>query len=69
MYKDSISEEVKEIMLQNRENYSRIAHNGCHRCGCTGVHACIGYAVVWTEQDKERLKNALSDMFEWDEKK
>lgn len=65
MYKDSISEEVKEIILNNLGNKPM---NGCHRCGCTGVHACIGYPVVWTEEDKERLKQALSKMFGWEKK-
>lgn len=66
MYKESISEEVKEIILNNRENFSHIYNNGCSRCGCTGVHACLGYPVIWTEEDKERLKQALSKMYSWE---
>lgn len=38
---------------------------GCSLCGCKGIHACIGYPVVWTEEDKERLNKALGEAFGW----
>lgn len=41
---------------------------GCSRCGIEGVHACPGAPIVWTEEDKARLKEALSTAFGWDKK-
>lgn len=38
----------------------------CSKCGCTGLHACTGQPIVWTEQDKDNLKKALANMFQWD---
>jgi hypothetical protein len=32
---------------------------GCSRCGSTGIHACPGHPIVWTEADKARLVAAL----------
>lgn len=40
----------------------------CSLCGCEGLHACLGYKVVWTEEDKLRLNQALSKMFGWENK-
>ena len=35
----------------------------CSRCGCLGLHACMGTPVVWTQADKERLKKSLDGFF------
>jgi hypothetical protein len=37
----------------------------CHLCGITGVHACPGSPIVWTETDARRLHKALADVFGW----
>lgn len=42
--------------------------SSCHLCGCVGIHACIGYPVIWTDDDKKRLHEALSKMFGWEKK-
>jgi len=31
----------------------------CSRCGCVGIHACMGAPVKWTEEDEARLEDAL----------
>lgn len=33
----------------------------CERCGCEGMHACIGLKLVdpWTDEDKERFRLAM----------
>lgn len=31
----------------------------CQKCGVTGIHACMGAPVQWTEQDKKRLADAV----------
>lgn len=35
----------------------------CHLCGCTGIHACPGHPIIWTEDDKLRLDAALKKIF------
>lgn len=40
----------------------------CSKCGCVGLHACTGSPIVWTEEDKERLKKALASIFSKDKK-
>lgn len=35
----------------------------CPKCGCSGIHACMGQRVVWTEEDKARLDAALRQVF------
>lgn len=37
----------------------------CSRCGCEGLHACPGAPIPpWTEEDKQRLSEALSKITE-----
>lgn len=37
---------------------------GCPKCGCTGLHACIGhFPAPWTPEDEARLENALREVF------
>lgn len=43
-----------------------LLNSKCSRCCCIGLHACTGSPIVWTEDDKVRLKQALSDMFGWE---
>lgn len=31
----------------------------CPKCGVTGIHACMGAPVAWSEQDKLRLADAV----------
>lgn len=38
----------------------------CSRCGCKGLHACIGEKIEWTEHDQVGLKMALGNMFGWE---
>jgi hypothetical protein len=33
---------------------------GCPKCGSTGLHACPGHPVVWTQAGIDRLIMALS---------
>lgn len=40
-----------------------VEHSECSRCGCKGLHACMGEPIVWTEEDKQKLHEALSKMF------
>lgn len=40
----------------------------CPRCGCEGLHACIGFPIKWTEEDKEKLKKVF-DKYDSKEKK
>lgn len=49
----------------NKEQLSVEKQLKCTQCGCTGLHACTGSPIVWTEADKERFKKAL-DKFEKD---
>lgn len=58
---DSLSDLERNYLLKAMENPS-----ACHLCGCVGLHACVGYPVIWTEEDKLRLKEALSKMFNWE---
>jgi hypothetical protein len=40
----------------------------CHLCGCEGWHACTGAPIPpWTEEEKERLNQAIGEMLEWKE--
>lgn len=57
----SLSEKKQEYIFKAMDNPS-----ACHLCGCVGIHACVGYPVVWTEDDKKRLKEALGKMFGWE---
>jgi len=41
----------------------------CSKCGCSGLHACTGYPITWTENDKKRLEKALAEIFKWKNKK
>lgn len=34
----------------------------CAKCGVTGLHACPGAPVVYTEQDKQRLNEAVKQL-------
>lgn len=43
-----------------------LLNSKCSKCGCTGLHACTGQPIIWTEQDKDNLKKALANMFQWD---
>lgn len=43
-----------------------LLNSKCSKCGCTGLHSCTGQPIIWTEEDKERLKKALANMFGWD---
>lgn len=36
----------------------------CSICGCKGLHACIGYRVLWSEEAKERLDLFLKEFCE-----
>jgi hypothetical protein len=58
---DSLSELERNYLLKAMENPS-----ACHLCGCTGIHACVGYPIIWTEEDKLRLKKSLGKMFNWE---
>ena len=36
----------------------------CSQCGCEGLHACPGAPILpWTEEDKLRLEEVLTDVF------
>jgi hypothetical protein len=52
---------LNKILAQRPAGFT----TGCPLCGCTGVHACTGRPIVWTEEDKARLHDALADMFGW----
>lgn len=34
----------------------------CPKCGVTGIHACTGAPVAWSEQDKKRLDDAVKQI-------
>lgn len=34
----------------------------CPKCGVTGIHACMGAPVAWSEQDKQRLDDAVKQI-------
>nr|DAM52200.1 MAG TPA: hypothetical protein [Caudoviricetes sp.] len=34
----------------------------CPKCGVTGIHACMGAPVSWSEQDKQRLDDAVKQI-------
>lgn len=37
---------------------------GCSKCGCVGLHACMGhFPKPWTPEDEARLENALREVF------
>lgn len=42
-----------------------LLNSTCSKCGCVGLHACTGEPIIWTEDDKERLKKAIANMFGW----
>jgi hypothetical protein len=45
------------------EGHDRIWGNKCSRCGCRGIHACIGHEPKpWTDEEKQRLAEALEKM-------
>lgn len=52
----------------NDDNKTNFLNFKCSKCGCTGLHACTGAPIVWTEEDKERLKKALDSIFFKDKK-
>lgn len=31
----------------------------CEKCGCTGVHACPGHKIEWTDEQKAELRTVL----------
>ena len=41
---------------------------GCPKCGVIGTHACMGAPVAWTEQDKQRLNEAVKKINESESK-
>lgn len=57
----SLSQNEQKDLLKAMDNPS-----ACHLCGCVGIHSCVGYPVIWTEEDKLRLKEALGKMFNWE---
>jgi hypothetical protein len=58
-----LPQDVQDSIFKELENPT----TGCSRCGCKGLHACMGSPVVWTESDIKRLNLALSKMFGWDQ--
>lgn len=51
---------------QSQSLEKALVNSQCSKCGCTGLHACTGKPIVWTQEDKDKLKQALASMFGWD---
>lgn len=41
---------------------SQASFSPCAKCGVIGIHACPGAPVVWSEQDKQRLNEAVKQI-------
>lgn len=56
---------ISDLPEEERNKILSMIENGeCSLCGCKGLHACTGKPIVWTEEDKQRLNDALKIIFE-----
>ena len=51
-------------MALSLEELNKMLDHECPRCGCTGLHACIGYRpAAPTPEDEARLTAAMQKIF------